>query len=88
VSVALWVSPGARRSELAGQADGRLRVRVAAPAHEGKANVELVRLLAEVLAVPRSQVRITGGATGRRKRVHIQGITVDEARRRFRLQED
>jgi uncharacterized protein (TIGR00251 family) len=85
VSLAVWVIPGALRSEVIGVADGRLRLRLAAPAHEGKANAELVRLVAEMLAVPRRQVEVATGATGRRKLLRVHGVTFDEARRRLRL---
>ena len=81
----MWASPGARRSELAGVAEGRLRVRLAAPAHEGRANAELVRFLAALLDVPKSAVTVAAGASSRRKLVRISGLTVDEARRRLRL---
>jgi uncharacterized protein (TIGR00251 family) len=81
----VWASPGARRSELAGVADGRLRVRLAAPAHEGKANAELVRFLAGLLDVPKGAVTVAAGASSRRKLVRISGLTVDEARRSLRL---
>ena len=85
MSLAVWVSPGAPHSEVVGVADGRLRVKLAAPAHEGKANAELVRLVAETLGVPRRQVAVATGATGRRKLLRVQGVTLDEARRRLRL---
>jgi uncharacterized protein (TIGR00251 family) len=85
VSLAVWVTPGARRSELAGVADGCLRLRLAAPAHEGKANAELIRLVAESLGVPRRQVDLATGATGRRKKLRVSGVTLEEARRRLRL---
>ena len=81
----MWVTPGAPRSEVAGVADGRLRLRLAASAHEGKANAELVRLVAETLAVPRRQVDLASGTTGRRKLLRISGVTLEEARRRLRL---
>ena len=81
----MWASPGARRSELAGVADGRLRVRLAASAHEGRANAELVRFLAALLDVPKGAVTVAAGASSRRKLVRISGLTVDEARRRLRL---
>ena len=81
----MWASPGARRSEVAGIADGRLRLRLAAPAHEGKANAELVRFLAAVLEVPKSAVTLATGAGARRKLVRVDGITEEEARRRLRL---
>ena len=85
VSLAVWVTPGTPRSEVVGVADGRLRVRLAAPAHEGKANAELIRLVAETLGVPRRQVDLGAGATGRRKLLQVRGVTLEEARRRLRL---
>ena len=81
----MWASPGARHSEVAGVADGRLRLRLAAPAHEGKANAELVRFLAASLGVPRGTVSLVAGGSSRRKLVRVSGITPDEARRRLRL---
>jgi uncharacterized protein (TIGR00251 family) len=85
VSLAVWVTPGAPRSELAGVADGRLRLRLAAAAHEGKANDELIRFMAETLGVPRRQIDLATGATGRRKVLRVSGVTHEEARRRLRL---
>jgi uncharacterized protein len=85
VDIAVWASPGARRSEVTGVADGRLRLRLAAPAHEGKANAELVRFLAGELDVPRRAVSLVAGGSSRRKLVRVNGITPDEARRRLRL---
>ncbi len=85
MSLAVWVTPGARRSELAGVVDGCLRLRLAAPAREGRANAELIRLVAESLGVPRRQVDLATGATGRRKKLRVSGVTLEEARRRLRL---
>jgi hypothetical protein len=58
-------------------ADGQctLRVRVAAPASEGRANEALIRLLAKTAGVPFSAVRIISGAHSRRKLVEIDGMT-------------
>jgi len=81
----VWVTPGAPRSEVAGVAGGRLRLRLAASAREGKANAELVRLVAKTLGVPPRQIDLATGATGRRKLLRIHGVTLEEARRRLRL---
>jgi uncharacterized protein len=54
--------------------DGRLRVRVAAPAVDGEANEALLRLLADELDVPRGAVRLVAGQTGRDKTVAIEGV--------------
>jgi uncharacterized protein (TIGR00251 family) len=85
VSLAVWVTPGAPHSVITGVADGCLRVRLAAPAHEGKANAELVRLIAEVLGIQRRQVELMTGAGGRRKVLRLGSVTLEEARLRLSL---
>jgi len=67
------VQPGASRTEFAGKHGERIKVRLAAPAHEGKANELLIEFLAEYYEVPRRSVRITSGFKSRQKRVVIDG---------------
>ena len=69
----LHVQPGASRSEFAGEHGGRLKVRLAAPATEGRANSELVEFLASYFGVPKRNVRVSAGLKSRRKRVVIEG---------------
>jgi uncharacterized protein len=83
--LAVWVTPGGRRSELRGVADGRLRVRVAAAPVEGRANRELCRFLAETLGVPQGSVVVTSGESGRRKSVRVRGVALETARRALGL---
>ncbi|WP_141056243.1 DUF167 domain-containing protein [Tepidiphilus succinatimandens] len=71
VVVRLHVQPGAKRSQWAGRHGGALKLRVAAPAVDGKANEALVRFLAEFCGVPRAAIAIVQGETGRAKRVRI-----------------
>ena len=54
--------------------DGILRARVAAPAIEGAANQALVRLLAEVLDIPKRDVRLIAGAASRTKLIVVDGV--------------
>ncbi len=69
------VQPGARDEGLAGMlADGTLKVKVKAPALEGRANQAVEALLAVRLRVRRSQVRVTRGATGRLKVIEVTGL--------------
>jgi uncharacterized protein (TIGR00251 family) len=81
ISLAVLAAPRASRSEITGLAEGRLRVRLAAPPVAGEANHELVRYLARTLGVPRNAVAVTGGASGRRKTVEVRGIAAADARR-------
>jgi len=75
--------PGAKIDHLLGARDGRLRICIAAPATEGKANKAVVAFLARCLDLPPSRVVIAGGAASRYKTVHIEGLTEEEARHRL-----
>ena len=68
------VVPRASRSEVVGEHEGALRVRIAAPPVNGAANDELVRILARAFKVSRTAVAITAGQSSRLKRIAINGI--------------
>ncbi|MGB9177658.1 MAG: DUF167 domain-containing protein [Pyrinomonadaceae bacterium] len=69
------VVPGASRSEVVGEHDGAVRVRVAAPPVEGAANEELIRTLARAFDVPARDVEILSGHSSKTKRVRVEGAT-------------
>ena len=67
----LCIQPKARHDEITGPLGDRLKIRIAAPPTEGKANRELVRFLAEIFDVPKSRVRLLSGISSREKQVRI-----------------
>ena len=71
------VVPRASRSEIVGEHDGALRVRIAAPPVDGAANEELMRTTRASSNVTRTAVAITAGQTSKLKRVAISGIEPD-----------
>ena len=77
MKIALKVTPGARRDEILGWEEnypgvGRvLRLKIAAPPIEGRANKAIEVFLARVLGVPKSSVQIVQGSTGHIKRVEL-----------------
>ena len=78
------MQPGARRTEVQGIADGRLKLRLAAPPVDGKANEALQRWLAERLGLRLREVELVSGQTGRRKRVRVEcGLPEREVRNRL-----
>lgn len=79
VSFAIRVQPRASRSEVAGELEGTLKIRLAAPPVDGEANEELIRLLSKLFKVTRSQIVIRSGQTSRNKLIVIDGVSVDEA---------
>ena len=79
VVLALSVVPGASRTELVGLHGDTLRVRLAAPPVDGKANEALLAWLAQSLGVPRRQVSLLRGATSRRKHAALD-VEVERVR--------
>jgi len=67
----LHVQPGAKRTEFAGLHGGRIKLRLAAPPVDGKANAALIEFLAAHYGVPRRNVTIEAGLASRQKRVLI-----------------
>ena len=67
-----YIQPGAKRSELSGEHDDRLKIRLHAPPVDGKANSELVRFLSKLFGVAGRAVLIESGELSRQKRVRIQ----------------
>lgn len=67
----LHIQPGAKKTEVAGEHGDALKIRLAAPPVEGKANQKLIVWLADFFAVPQRQVEIKSGETSRRKIVEI-----------------
>ncbi len=65
------VKPNARQRRLEPLPDGTWRACVMSPPHEGRANAELITLLAEHFHCPKSAITIQHGATGRHKRIHL-----------------
>ena len=79
----LRVQPRASRDEIVGWQEGALRLRVTAPPVEGEANRAVRALLARVLGVAPSRVRVVSGARGRDKLVRIADLGEDDVRSRL-----
>ena len=73
----LRVQPGTGRSAVVGEHGDALKVRIAAPANEGKANAEFVRFLAKALGVSRGSVELISGERSRDKAVAVDCADLD-----------
>ncbi len=77
VEFQIRVVPRASKTEIAGEMDGAVKVRVSSPPVDGAANSELVRLFAKTLGVARSDVEIVSGLASKTKRIRVMGVTAD-----------
>lgn len=71
VVLLVHAQPGARRTEVAGLHGGALKIRVAAPALENRANEALAEFIAGALGIARRDVRLAAGEKSREKRFEI-----------------
>jgi hypothetical protein len=71
ITLTIHAQPGAKRTEVAGVHGDCLKIRLAAPAVEGRANDALIAFLAASFGVPRRNVTLVRGETGRRKTLRI-----------------
>ena len=85
VLVSVYAQPRASRTAISGLHDGRLKVALRAPPVDGKANTELVRYFAGLLGVAKRDISVVAGATGRRKRILVKDLTVEDLVRSLRL---
>lgn len=83
--MAVRVIPRAQKNAIQGALGDALKIRLCAPPVEGAANAALVEFLAEALGIARGKVRILSGATGRNKRVWVEGLGPDEVSRRLNV---
>ena len=77
IMLTLHIQPGARKTEFAGLHGDALKIRLAAPPVDGKANEALVRFVAEALSLPKSAVNLKSGQTSRRKVLEVSGTTAE-----------
>ena len=79
-TLAIKAVPNAPRSAVVGWLGEALKVKVHAPALEGRANDELCEFFADALALPRRAVTVLQGDKSRQKILHISGLTLAEVR--------
>jgi uncharacterized protein (TIGR00251 family) len=74
----VYIRPRASKDEIVGQHGDCLKIRLTAPAVEGKANQALIKFLAKKLAVPKSAIQIISGERNRTKLIKIKGLKPED----------
>lgn len=84
-TLTVHVQPGARKSEAVSFDGMVLRVKIAAPPVEGKANKELIAFLSERLDIKKGALSILRGQTSRDKVIAVEGLALDDILERLSL---
>jgi len=76
-TLTLHIQPGAKKTEIAGLYGEALKIRLAAPPVDGKANAALIDFVAQRLGLPKALVSLKSGQTSRRKVLEVHGAPTD-----------
>lgn len=75
ITLTLHIQPGAKKTEFAGRHGDALKIRLAAPPVDGKANEALIRFIADTLGLAKSAIHLKSGQTSRRKVLEVLGAS-------------
>ena len=81
------VVPDAKIDSIIGEHGGAIKIKLRAPAVEGKANAALIRFLAEQLGLPRQSIALERGHRSRDKLIRIDGLATEDLRTRIRARD-
>ena len=80
-TLTLHIQPGAKKTEVVGMHGDALKIRLAAPPVDGKANAALIAFVADRLGLAKSAVSLKSGQTSRRKVLEVSAAPADTAQR-------
>ena len=83
IHLKVWIQPGASQNKVINFDNGILKLRIAAPPVEGKANKKLVEFLSEILHIAKRNIAIKAGLTGKHKIINIDNLSLDDLKRKL-----
>ncbi len=72
------IVPRASKSEIVGELNGALKIRISAPPVDGAANKELIKVLSKFFGVSKSDIEIVSGETSKLKQIRIENLSSNE----------
>ncbi|QDK44031.1 YggU family protein [Bdellovibrio sp. ZAP7] len=79
VRLHLFIQPKSSKNQIVGPHNGMLKIKISAPPVDGEANAELIEYLAKFFKVPKRNITLVKGDTGRQKTVDVEGISLSDA---------
>jgi uncharacterized protein (TIGR00251 family) len=79
VRLHLFIQPKSSKNQIVGPHNGMLKIKITAPPVDGEANAELIEYLSKFFKVPKRNITLVKGDTGRQKTVDVEGITFSDA---------
>ncbi|AHZ86078.1 DUF167 family protein [Bdellovibrio bacteriovorus] len=85
VRLHLFIQPKSSKNEVVGPHNGEIKIKLTAPPVDGKANECLIEFLSDLFDIPKRDVHLIKGETGRHKVVELAGLDVEKTREALRL---
>lgn len=82
-TLSVRVLPRSSKDDVVGKQDGVYRIKLTAPAIEGKANKALIAWLAKRLGLPKAQIHIVSGERARIKSIRIYDLSPEQVETRL-----
>lgn len=83
VTFSVQVAPRSSQNQIVGVASNLIKIRLTAAPVDGKANLELIKFLAQVLGVSRAQVEILRGDRSKQKIVRVRGVSIGDVQQKL-----
>ncbi|MFV8256518.1 DUF167 domain-containing protein [Bdellovibrio bacteriovorus] len=81
----LFIQPKSSKNEVVGPHNGEIKIKLTAPPVDGKANECLIEFLSDLFDIPKRDVHLIKGETGRHKVVELTGLDAEKIREALRL---
>lgn len=78
VVISLFVQPNAPKSQIIGEYNQLLKIKIKSPPVEGKANDEIIRFFSEIFGIAKNKIEILSGDKSKQKRVLVKGLSVSQ----------
>lgn len=85
VIISLHVQPQAPKSQIIGEYNNCLKVKIKAPPVDGKANDEIIRFFSEILHCPKNNIEILKGDKSKQKKILVRGMKLTDVQNLLKL---
>jgi hypothetical protein len=85
VEISLYIQPKASKTEIIGEHNGLLKIKIKSPPVDGQANAEVIEFLSKSLGIPKRQVEFLKGDKSREKKVRVLGVSLEHVRRTLNI---
>jgi uncharacterized protein (TIGR00251 family) len=85
VTISLYVQPNAPKSEIIGEYNGTLKIKIKAPPIEGRANDAIIEFFSDILKIPKSRFEILRGDQSRHKVLLVRDASIEQMKTSLNL---